>query len=73
MDDLRGYIVRGPTERLRHVVTTDVLLAHPEVRNLDVSILVQHDIIQLEVSVDHTQGMEENNTDGNFSGVKSAV
>ena len=48
-----------------------ILFAHAKVRNLDVAVLVQHDVVQLEVSVDHTEGVEENDTDGNLGGVKA--
>ena len=70
MNDLWSDVVRGPTERLGHGPVTDVLLAHPEVRDLDVTVLVQHDVVQLEVSVDHTQRVEEDDAHGYFSGVK---
>ena len=36
-----------------------VFFAHSKVRDLDVSLLVQHNVVQLEVSVDNTQGVKE--------------
>ena len=59
MNDLWSDVVRSPTERLGHGPVTDVLLAHPKVGYLDVAVLVEHDVVQLEVPVDHTQGVEE--------------
>ena len=70
MNDLWSDVVRGPTECLGHGPVTDVLLAHPEVRDLDVTVLVQHDVVQLEVSVDHTQRVEEDDAHGYFRCVK---
>ena len=70
MNDLWSDVVRSPTERLGHGPVTDVLLAHPKVGYLDVAVLVEHDVVQLEVSVDHTQRVEEDDAHGYFSGVK---
>ena len=70
MNYLWSDVVRGPAECLGHGPITDVLLAHPEVRDLDVPVLVQHDVVQLEVPVDHTQRVEEDDAHGYFSGVK---
>ena len=69
MDNLRSNVVWGPTERLRGGIV-HVLLAHPEVRDLDVPVLVQHDIVQLQVSVDDAQGMKEDDTDCYLSCIK---
>ena len=71
MNDLWRDVVRSPAEGLGHGSIADVLLAHSKIRNLDMAVLVQHDVVQLEVSVDHTEGVEENNTDGNLGGVKA--
>ena len=70
MNDLWSDVVRSPTECLGHGPIADILLAHPEVRNLDVTVLVQHYVVQLEVSVDHTQRVEKNDAHGNFCCVK---
>ena len=71
VNDLWRDVVWSTAEGLGHGPIADVLLAHSEVRNLDVAVLVQHDVVQLEVSVDHAEGVEENNTDGNLGGVKA--
>ena len=47
-----------------------ILFAHAKVRNLDVAVLVQHDVVQLQVSVDDTQGMKENDTNRNLSRIE---
>ena len=71
MYDLWSYIVRGPTKCLRSCIL-HVLLAHTEVGNLDVAVLIKHDVVQLQVSVDDTQGMEEDNTNCYLRCVKPA-
>lgn len=55
MNDLGRDVVRGPAERLGHHPAADILLAHTEVGDFDMSVLVQHDVVQLQVPVDHTQ------------------
>ena len=70
VDDLRSYVVRSPAEGLGGRAVPDSLLAHPEVGNLDVSLLVQHDIVQLEVPVDDPVGVEVHDSDQNFSSVE---
>ena len=72
MNYLWSDVVWGPAECLGHGPITDVLLAHPKVGYLDVAVLVEHDVVQLEVPVDHTQGVEEDDANGDFSGVKPA-
>ena len=52
MNDLRGNVVRGPTEGLGGVSISYALLAHSKVCYLDVALLVKHDVVQLEVPVD---------------------
>ena len=55
VNDLWSDEVWGPTECLGHGPITDILLAHPEIRNLYVTVLIQHYVVQLKVSVHHTQ------------------
>ena len=54
VNDLWSDEVWGPTECLGHGPITDILLAHPEIRNLNVTVLIQHYVFELDVSVDHT-------------------
>lgn len=55
---LRGDVVRGPAEGACGHVFIHVLLAHPEVGNLDVAFRIEHDIVQLQVPVarGHSEG-----------------
>ena len=54
VNDLWSDEVWGPTECLGQCPITDILLAHPEIRNLNVTVLIQHYVFELDVSVDHT-------------------
>lgn len=59
---LGGDIVRGPTEGLGGDAVLHVLFAHAEVGDLDVTLAVQHHVVQLQVpasGVDQT-GSERN-------------
>lgn len=46
---LWGDVIWGPTEGSGRDPVHHVLLAHPEVRDLDVPLGVQHDVVQLQV------------------------
>ncbi|RUS74090.1 hypothetical protein EGW08_018153 [Elysia chlorotica] len=50
MNHLWCNVVRGSTECSCRLVADDVLLAHAKVCNFDVTLRVQHDIVQLEIS-----------------------
>jgi len=47
---LGSDVVRRSAERPRRSVADDALLAHAEVGDLDVSLGVQHHVVQLEIS-----------------------
>ena len=49
----------------------DSLLAHPEVGNLDVALLVQHDVVQLEVPVDDPVVVKVHDSDENLSSIET--
>ena len=53
-EDLRCDVVGGAAEGGGGVPRPQALLAHPVVRQLDVSVMVQQDIVQLQITVDHT-------------------
>ena len=55
--DLRSDVVRRAAERHGSTVADDVLLAHAEVRDLDVAVPIQQHVVQLQVSasVSHMQ------------------
>ena len=71
MDNLRSNVVRGSTEGLGKHTIPDALLAHTKVCNLDVSLLVKHDVVQLEVPVDDAVAVEVEDTDGYLCCIKS--
>ena len=64
-------VVRRPAEGLRRGVTRNLLLAHAKVRDLDVAVLVEEDVVQLEVAVDDAVGVEVEQADRDLGGVKS--
>ena len=72
MNDLRRNVVRGPAEGLGEDPVPDPLLAHPEVCDLDVSLLVEHDVVQLEVPVDDAVRVEIHYSDENLCSVEPA-
>ena len=73
MDNLRRDVVRRPAERLGRLPARDVLLAHPEVGDLDVAVLVEHDVVQLEVPVHHAVAVKVHDSDQNLSSVKTEM
>ena len=70
VDNFWGNIVWGPTECLGSIPIQNSLLAQPKVCNLDVPLLVNHDVVQLEVPVDDTMTVEVEDTDGYFCCIK---
>ena len=73
MNDLRRDVVRGPAKGLGEDPVPDPLLAHPEVCDLDVSLLVEHDVVQLEVPVHHAVTVKVHDSDQNLSSVKTEM
>ena len=51
--DLRGHVVRSPTESVRGLVEIDLELAHPKVHQPDVALVVQQEVVQLQVPVNN--------------------
>ena len=47
---LRGHVVWGAAEGVGCLLQVDLQLAHPEVDDPDVSLVVQQQVVQLEVS-----------------------
>lgn len=53
---LRGYIVGGSTEGLGGDTIKHVLFAHAKVGNLDVTLAVQHHVVQLQIPASGVNG-----------------
>ena len=70
--DLWGDVVGGSAECLGRLVAHDVLLAHAEVGDLDMSVLVEEHVVQLEVAVDDPAVVEVEQPDRDLSGVEPA-
>lgn len=68
---LGSYVVRGAAEGLCGLVTHNIFLAHAKVRYLHMPIRIQQDVIQLEIPVQDTFGVEEEKSRGYFSGIES--
>jgi hypothetical protein len=63
-------ITRRSAKSLRRGVAGNSLFAHSKVRDLNVAIAFQHNIVQFEVPIDYAPGVEEEQTDGDFGGVE---
>jgi len=72
VDDLWCNVVRGPAERLCERPLPDALLAHPEVGDLDVALLVKHDVVQLEVPVDDAVIVKVHDSNQNLCSVENS-
>lgn len=57
--NLRRNIVWGAAKSLGGVGLPNILLAHAKVGDLDVTVLVEEDVVQLEVTVDDAVVVEE--------------
>ena len=71
MNDLRSDILRGPTESSGGATRSNPHLAQTEVSNLDVTLDVEHHVVQLEVPVDHPVLVEEHDGDADLGSVES--
>ena len=52
------------------LVSENPLLAHPEVGDLNVAITVEQDVVQLQIPVNDSPGVQEKQTDRNLSCIK---
>ena len=68
---LWSNVVWSAAECFGGVIGFHVGLAHAEVGDLDVAVLVEHDVVQLEVTVHHAQGMEENYSNSNLRRIET--
>ena len=71
MNYLRSDILRGPTECAGGATGSNPHLAQTEVSNLDVTLDVEHHVVQLEVPVDHPVLVEEHDGDADLGSVES--
>ena len=71
VNDLRSDILWGPTECSGGAPRSNANLTQTEVCNLNVALYVQHDVVQLEVPVDHPVLVEEHDGDADFGSVES--
>ena len=67
---LRSDVIRRATKRLGACISPNSLFAHAKICNLDVSILIQQDIVQFEVTINNAMSVQEKQTNCNFSCIK---
>lgn len=67
---LRGDVVRGSAEGLGGPVARDAFLAHSEVSDLDVAVLIEQHIIKLKIAVHNASGVEIEQPNGDLCCVK---
>lgn len=60
---LGRYVIRRAAESLGSFVTSDAFLAHAEVRDFYVTVLIQQDIVKLEVTVDNAARVQVEQAD----------
>ena len=48
--NLRRHVIRRSAEGVRRLVEVDLEFAHAEVRNSDVTLVIEQEVVQLEVS-----------------------
>ena len=71
VDYFRCNIVRSATECFGLCPVSDTLFAHTKVCYFNVSLLVQHDVIQLQISVDDTMIVEVHYTNKNLCSIET--
>ena len=71
-DDLRSQVLRSSTETVE-LVALDVLLREAEVRDLDVAIGVEEEILRLQISVDDALAVEVVETQSYFSCIETST
>ena len=69
--NLRGDVIGCTAERFGGFVTGDAFLAHSKVRDLDVAILIEQNVVQLQISVDDAPAVKVEETDRYFGSVES--
>lgn len=64
-------VIGRPAEGLGRLVTADTLLAHTEVGDFDVAVLIQQDVVELQIPVDYSSRVKEEQPDRYFRRVES--
>ena len=71
LHDLRGQILRRPTESIGHFVTGDLKFAETKISQFYMALRVKNNVLRLEVSVDYTVSMEALERKNDLSCVKA--
>jgi hypothetical protein len=67
---LRSYVIWSSAKSFRRFISLNVLLAHTKIGDLNVSVLIQQNIIQLQIAINNSARVKEEQTDGDFSRIK---
>ena len=70
LNDLWSNIIRSTTKGSGSGAINNVLFAHPKISNLDVTILIQEDVVQLEIAINDAMSVKKEETNCNFRRVK---
>lgn len=70
MTYLGSDVVWRSAECFRRLVALNVFLAHSEVRNFDVPVLIQQHVVQLQITVDDAARVQEKQPDRDFGRVE---
>ena len=71
LHDLRGQILRRPTESIGHFVAGDLELAETKIGQFYMALRVKNNVLRLEISVDYTVSMEALERKNDLSCVKA--
>ena len=68
--NLRSDVVGRSAKCFGDFLSVDAFLAHAEIGDLDVSVLVEQDVVQLQIAVNDAPAVEEEESDGDFGSVE---
>lgn len=65
------YVIRSPAKCFRRFISRYPLFTHTEIRNFDMSVLIQQNVIQFKIPVNDSATVKVKQTDGDFGGIKN--
>jgi hypothetical protein len=69
--NLGSDVVGSTAKCFGHFLAVDSFLAHAEIGDLDVSVLVEQDVVQFQIAVNDPAAVQEKKAHGNFGCVES--
>ena len=67
---LRSDVIRCSTKCFGRIWSWNLFLAHAEIGDFDVTILIQEDVVQLEIAINDAMSVKKEETNSNFRRVK---